>query len=50
MPNGRRRQEAVRGHDRPRQATLIARERAILTEVHEVTAAFLALLAQRYHW
>ena len=40
-------QEAVRAGNVPLQSALIARERGILTEVHEVTAAFLALLAQR---
>jgi hypothetical protein len=41
-------QEAVRGHDRPRQAALIGREGAILTEVREVLTAFRATIAQRH--
>jgi hypothetical protein len=41
-------QEAVRGHDRPRQAALIGREGAILTAVQEILAAYQALLAQRH--
>ncbi len=42
-------QEAVRLDNRPHQTALIARERAILTEVQEVIAAYQALIPQR-HW
>ena len=41
-------QEAVRVHDRPHQSALIARERALLTDVQEVIAAYQALIAQRH--
>jgi hypothetical protein len=40
-------QEAVCVHDRPRQAALIVREGAILTEVREVMTAFRATIAPR---
>jgi hypothetical protein len=40
-------QEAVRVGNVPLQSALIARERAILTEVGEVIAAFQASIAQR---
>jgi hypothetical protein len=42
-------QEAVRVHDRPRQAALIVREGELLAAVQEVLAAHQALIAQR-HW
>jgi predicted RNA-binding protein Jag len=42
-------QEAVRVHDRPRQAALIGREGEILTAVQEIIAAYQATIAQR-HW
>jgi len=41
-------QEAVRVHDRPRQAALIARERELLADVQEMIAAYQALIAQRH--
>ena len=41
-------QEAVRVHDRPRQAALIAREGELLADVQEMITAYQALLAQRH--
>jgi hypothetical protein len=41
-------QEAVRVHDRPRQAALIGREGALLAAAQEILAAYQAFIAQRH--